>query len=68
MGFLLIGLSLDSVNSIFSSLLFLVVYLIMTVLFFGLLLSLKHFTQNFQVIFLTDLYSLDKNGSVLNFL
>lgn len=68
MGFLLLGLSLDTVNSIFSSILFLIVYLIMTILFFGFLLNLKHFTQNLQVIFLTDLYSLDKDNSLFGFL
>jgi NADH-quinone oxidoreductase subunit N len=54
-GFLLLGLSINTVDSFFASILFLFVYIIMSIIFFGFILNIKHFTQNFQIIFLTDL-------------
>jgi len=60
-GFLLIGLTTNNIFGISSCLLFLLVYLIMNIIFFGIILNTKHFTQNFQIIFLNDLYSLNGN-------
>jgi NADH-quinone oxidoreductase subunit N len=55
-GFLLLGLSSNTVAGIASTLIFLFLYLIMVIIFFGLLLNVRHFKNHSQVIFLTDLY------------
>jgi NADH-quinone oxidoreductase subunit N len=56
-GFLLLGLSTNTVLGVTSSILFLFVYLVMNIVFFGLILNIKHFTQRFQVVYLTDMYA-----------
>ena len=57
-GFLLLGISMCDIHGISSSILFLIIYLIMTILFFSLVLNVRHFTTNVQLLYLNDLYSL----------
>jgi len=57
-GFLLLGISMCDIHGISSSILFLIIYLIMTILFFILVLNVRHFTANVQLLYLNDLYSL----------
>jgi NADH-quinone oxidoreductase subunit N len=57
-GFLLLGLGMCDTYGLSSAFLFLFIYLIMNIIFFCLVLNVKHFTENIQLIYLTDLYSL----------
>ena len=57
-GFILLGTSLCNVHGISSTILFLIIYLIMNIIFFSLVLNVQHFTTNVQLIYLNDLYSL----------
>jgi len=59
-GFLILGLSTNTLFGISSCILFLIIYIIMNIIFFGIILNIKHFTHNFQIIFLSDLYSLSQ--------
>ena len=65
-GFLLLGLSLNSISGLSSSIMFLIIYIIMSLIFFGIILNIKHFTQKFQIIFLTDLYSVSGKNFDIN--
>jgi NADH-quinone oxidoreductase subunit N len=65
-GFLVIGLSLANIQGLASSFLFLLIYLTMNLLFFGILLNIEHFTNNLKVIFLVDLYSIDYYNIKIN--
>jgi len=67
-GFLLLGLSTNNFSGISSSLMFLMIYIIMNIIFFGVLLNIQHFTQKFQIIYLTDLYSINGQNFDLNFI
>ena len=67
-GFLLLGLSTNNFSGISSSLMFLMVYILMNIIFFGVLLNIQHFTQKFQIIYLTDLYSINSQNFDLNFI
>jgi NADH-quinone oxidoreductase subunit N len=67
-GFLIIGMSLANIQGLSASFLFLLVYLIMNFLFFGVLLNIEHFTNNLRVIFLVDLYTIDYYNSKINIL
>jgi len=57
-GFLLLGISMCDIHGISSSILFLIIYLIMNIIFFSLVLNVRHFTVNVQLVYLNDLYSL----------
>jgi len=65
-GFLIVGLSLSNIQGLSASFLFLLIYLIMNLLFFGILLNIEHFTNNLKVIFLVDLYSIDYYNIKIN--
>lgn len=67
-GFLLLGLSTNNLSGISSSLMFLMIYIIMNIIFFGILLNTQHFTQKFQIIYLTDLYAVNGQKFDLNFI
>lgn len=66
-GFLLLGLSTNTLSGISSALFFLIIYIMMNIIFFGILLNIQHFTQKFQIVYLTDLYSVSGLGFDLNF-
>jgi NADH-quinone oxidoreductase subunit N len=65
-GFLIIGLSFSNIQSIAASFLFLLVYVLMNLIFFGILLNIEHFSNNLKIIFLVDLYSIDYYNSKIN--
>tara|TARA_B110001469_G_C9459616_1_gene231688 strand:- start:146 stop:502 length:357 start_codon:yes stop_codon:yes gene_type:complete len=65
-GFLIVGISLANIQGVSASFLFLLIYLIMNLLFFGILLNIEHFTNNLKIIFLVDLYSIDYYNSKIN--
>jgi NADH-quinone oxidoreductase subunit N len=57
-GFLLLGLGMCDVYGLASTFLFLIIYLTMNIIFFCLILNVKHFIESTQITYLTDLYSL----------
>lgn len=57
-GFLLLGLAMCDLEGISSAFLFLFLYLIMNIIFFGLILNVRHFVEDTQLVYLSDLYSL----------
>ena len=65
-GFLILGIATNNINGLSSSIMFLFIYVIMSIIFFGILLNIKHFTKNFQIIFLTDLYSINSTEFDMN--
>jgi len=67
-GFLILSISLNNLQTLSSSFLFLFIYLIMNIIFFSLILNIEHLTTNFKIIFLTDLYCLDYYNPKLNIL
>jgi NADH-quinone oxidoreductase subunit N len=64
-GFLLLGLGTCDIYGITSSFLFLFIYLSMNIIFFCLILNVKHLTENIQLVYLTDLYSLSSYNNYL---
>jgi NADH-quinone oxidoreductase subunit N len=62
-GFLLLGISTVSLKGIASAFLFLFIYLIMSLIFFTILLNTQHFVHKIKLVFLSDLRSLDYYNS-----
>jgi len=67
-GFLLLGLALCDLEGISSAFLFLFIYLLMNIIFFNLILNAKHFIEDNQLIFLSDLYSLAQYDKLFGFI
>jgi len=60
-GFLLVGLATFDLHGVSAAFLFLFIYLVMSILLFGLILNVKHFTEKVQLIYLNDLYTLARS-------
>ena len=58
-GFIFLGVACCSLNGLIAALLYLLLYIIMSILFFSLLLKTEHILTIKNITFLSDLYSFD---------
>lgn len=67
-GYILIGITSSSINSIQSSLLYMIIYIIMTINIYSIVLSLYSHNTNIEIKYIKELINLSKQNPVLAFL
>lgn len=55
-GFILLGVSSGTILGLFASIMFLTIYIIMSLIFFGVFLNINHIVSKKNIVYLSDLY------------